>query len=85
MVEADRSRAVNIAARPETTTPSFWKENGWLLVPRFLGATELDILRNEADRLWADQGLFGSRGAIPNSASTSLTVSTSFAPSRISL
>ena len=68
MVEADRSVAVNLPAHVEATLPDSWRQNGWLLVPGFLDSSELEALRSEADRLWSDQSLFKSRGAVPNSA-----------------
>lgn len=68
MVKADRSGAVNLQARADTTLPESWDVNGWLLIPGFLDSTELEPLRNEAERLWSDQSLFRSRGAVPNSA-----------------
>lgn len=48
-----------------------WDNDGWALIPSFLGAGELGALQDEADRLWADQSLFGSRGRVPNSATRS--------------
>jgi len=48
-----------------------WESKGWALVPDFVGADELAELRKEAARLWADQSLFGARGAVPKSATRS--------------
>lgn len=71
MVEADcRERLVNMASRIENV-PDDWSSKGWALVPAFLGSGELARLRVEAERLWADQSLYGSRGAVPNSATRS--------------
>jgi len=59
------------AAQIDATSPDSWETNGWSLVPAFLGSAELERLRDEADRLWSDQSLFGTRGAVPNSATRS--------------
>jgi ectoine hydroxylase-related dioxygenase (phytanoyl-CoA dioxygenase family) len=50
---------------------SDWEEKGWELIPAFLESAEVEALAHEADRLWADQALFGIRGAVPNSATRS--------------
>lgn len=61
---------MNLASRIQSM-PDDWATKGWALVHAFLGGDELARLREEADRLWADQTLFGSRGAVPNSATRS--------------
>ena len=71
MVETDRGEAVNFPQRADEKPSRFWEENGWLLVPGFVNAAGLEKLRDEAERLWSDQNLFGSRGAVPNSATRS--------------
>lgn len=45
-----------------------WHDDGWTLIPRFLEPAEVELLRQEADRLLADPALFERRGEIPNSA-----------------
>ncbi|HXG81148.1 MAG TPA: phytanoyl-CoA dioxygenase family protein [Sphingomicrobium sp.] len=50
---------------------SDWHDKGWELIPAFLQADEVEQLRLEADRLWADQRLFAERGAVPNSPTRS--------------
>lgn len=48
-----------------------WRRKGWLSVARFLSESELEVLRAEADRLWAQKDLFAVRGAVPNSPTRS--------------
>jgi 2-aminoethylphosphonate dioxygenase len=59
------------AAQTDATSHDSWETNVWAIIPSFLGSSELVTLRDEADRLWSDQGLFGVRGAVPNSATRS--------------
>lgn len=59
---------MSAAAGIDAISMASWSTNGWALIPGLLGAGELELLRDEADRLWADQSLFGSRGRVPNSA-----------------
>ena len=44
-----------------------WQREGWALVPGLLGEVELETLRLEADRLWAQPELFAQRGAVTQS------------------
>lgn len=44
-----------------------WKREGWALVPGLLGEVELETLRREAERLWANQETFAQRGAVVQS------------------
>lgn len=62
---------MNLAARIDRAMSDDWETKGWVLVDGFVGGDELEQLRREADRLWQDQSLFGSRGAVPNSATRS--------------
>ncbi len=59
---------MNQPARIAAPTVVSWEEEGWALIPGFLGADELASLRTEADRLLRDPQLFAQRGAVPNSA-----------------
>lgn len=59
---------MNIAARLGALRSGDWEHKGWALVPAFISTAELDALRTEADRLFADRALFDERGAVPNSA-----------------
>ena len=62
-----------------------WHRDGWHLVPGFLSAAELTMLRDEAERLLARTDLFEQRGAVVNSTRRSdrldpvIDVSPSFA------
>lgn len=71
MVETDWNGAMSIAEWVDPPANSDWQAGGWSLVCGFLGQGELGLLRDEADRLWTDQRLFGLRGAVPNSATRS--------------
>lgn len=71
MVETTDRFAMSVAARTQLPANSDWEFKGWSLVSGFLGQGEVEVLRREAERLWADQSLFGIRGAVPNSASRS--------------
>lgn len=72
MVEAvGRRGAVNLETRIDPPAHADWETKGWASVPGFLTDGELEGLRREADRLWADQSLFGQRGAVPNSVTRS--------------
>lgn len=62
---------MSVAARIGPTAKPDWQSKGWTLISGFLGEEDLEVLRAEADRLWADQTLFGVRGAVPNSATRS--------------
>jgi phytanoyl-CoA dioxygenase PhyH len=62
---------VNAANKVETSARDEFEAKGWAHLPNFVGADELAGLRDEADRLWADQALFASRGAVPNSPTRS--------------
>lgn len=62
---------MSFVARVDRPAVLDWQAKGWALVQGFLGPDEVDLLRREADRLWADQSLFGLRGAVPNSATRS--------------
>jgi ectoine hydroxylase-related dioxygenase (phytanoyl-CoA dioxygenase family) len=59
---------MSVAARVDPPENQDWASKGWTLVPGFLDRDEVEKLRREAERLWADQKLFGERGAVPNSA-----------------
>ena len=71
MVETAGRRAVSRVARIDPATDCDWVSKGWSLLPGFLDQDQLALLWREADRLWADQSLFGLRGAVPNSATRS--------------
>lgn len=62
---------MSVAARIDPPAKPDWESKGWTLISGFLDQDELELLRAEADRLWADQTLFGVRGAVPNSATRS--------------
>jgi hypothetical protein len=62
---------MSVAARVDPPAGSDWESKGWTLVTGFLDANEVELLRREAERLWADPSLFGVRGAVPNSATRS--------------
>lgn len=62
---------MSVSARKDLAAESDWASDGWALVPGFLAPDQLQAMRHEADRLWADQSLFGVRGAVPNSATRS--------------
>ncbi len=59
---------MSTAARIASPANPDWESNGWALVPAFLDHRQLEQLRWEAERLWAERELFGVRGAVPNSA-----------------
>lgn len=42
-----------------------WRRDGWCVARGVLAADEIDALRREADRLWAQPALFAERGAVP--------------------
>lgn len=62
---------MNLPASADGLPDQSWAANGWLLLPAFLGAADLESLQSEAVRLWSDQSLFRHRGAVPNSATRS--------------
>ncbi len=68
MVPAHREHcAVNRLCPVDSTIREEWQEKGWALVPGLIGDDELDALRGEAKRLWADKSQFVVRGTVPNS------------------
>lgn len=69
MVEADSGACgMNLAGRIDGAMSADWETKGWAVVRGFIGGDELEQLRCEANRLWADKSLFDRRGAVPNSA-----------------
>jgi ectoine hydroxylase-related dioxygenase (phytanoyl-CoA dioxygenase family) len=58
---------MSAAARIDPPADSDWETRGWTLVSEFLNPDQIEALRGEAERLWADPRLFGLRGAVPNS------------------
>jgi ectoine hydroxylase len=62
---------MNLAAKVDRMPSDDWDANGWALIGGFLSPGEVEALRQEADRLCADQALFDARGAVPNSATRS--------------
>jgi ectoine hydroxylase-related dioxygenase (phytanoyl-CoA dioxygenase family) len=68
MVEMDRREPVSTKPGIGPAEKRDWIAKGWAHLHGFLGPSELSVLRHEADRLWADEGLFGIRGSVPNSA-----------------
>ena len=59
---------MNLAANLSVDPGGDWNANGWTLIGGFLPADGIAALRREADRLCQDQTLFGTRGAVPKSA-----------------
>lgn len=59
---------MNLAAGFSVDPSREWHANGWVLISGFLQADEVAELRREAERLCADESLFGERGAVPRSA-----------------
>src|SRR5687768_827454 len=68
MVQAAGRCARSVVAWGDPAENQDWARRGWPLVAGFVDADEVEKLRREAERLWADQKLFGERGAVPNSA-----------------
>ena len=62
---------MNVTARIEAGPEADWQANGWCLVPGYVDAAELAMLRAEAERLFRDKALFDQRGAVPNSTTRS--------------
>ena len=62
---------MNAEARIEPMSIDHWQSHGWMTVPGFLGPDELDLLRNEADRLLQEKRHFDMRGGVPFSPTRS--------------
>lgn len=62
---------MNAEARIEPMSIDHWQSHGWMTVPGFLGPDELDLLRNEANRLLQEKRHFDMRGGVPFSPTRS--------------
>ena len=59
---------MNAVQPVSTPLRDVWARNGWVLIPGFIRGEELAEVQLAGDRLWEHQDLFGSRGAVLNSA-----------------